>query len=82
ASPHFTEAEKALMDLTVQIGIDANRVSKDLWDRLHTHFTEPQIVEAVFTITIYIAVSKFGDALGVALEPVFSGIQPILEVAH
>ena len=82
ASPHFTEAEKALMDLTVQIGVDANRVSKDLWDRLHTHFTEPQIVEAVFTITIYIAVSKFGDALGVALEPVFSGIQPILEVSH
>jgi AhpD family alkylhydroperoxidase len=73
---------KRLMDLTVQIGIDANRVSKDLWDRLHQHFTEPQIVEAVFTITIYIAVSKFGDALGVELEPVFSGIQPILEVAH
>ena len=81
-SPHFTEAEKALMDLTVQIGIDANRVPKELWDRLHTHFTEPQIVEAVFTITIYIAVSKFGDALGVELEPVFSGIQPILEVTH
>ncbi len=81
-SPHFTEAEKALMDLTVQIGIDANRVPKELWDRLHTHFTEPQIVEAVFTITIYIAVSKFGDALGVELEPVFSGIQPVLEVIH
>ena len=81
-SPHFTEAEKALMDLTVQIGIDANRVPKELWDRLHKHFSEPQIVEAVFTITVYIAVSKFGDALGVALEPVFSGIQPILEVSH
>ena len=48
----------------------------------HQHFTEPQIVEAVFTITIYIAVSKFGDTLGVALEPVFSGIRPILEVAE
>jgi AhpD family alkylhydroperoxidase len=82
ASPHFTDAEQALMDLTVQIGVDANRISKDLWDRLHSHFTEPQIVEAVFTITIYIAVSKFGDALGVELEPVFSGIQPLLEVHH
>lgn len=82
ASPHFTEAEKALMDLTVQIGIDANHVPKELWDRLHAHYSEPQIVEAVFTITIYIAVSKFGDALGVALEPVFSGIRPILEVSH
>ncbi len=81
-SPHFTDAEKALMDLTVQIGIDANRLSKDLWTRLHQHFTEPQIVEAVFTITVYIAVSKFGDALGVALEPVFSGLNPILHVNH
>jgi uncharacterized peroxidase-related enzyme len=81
-SPHFTDAEKALMDLTVQIGIDANNVGEELWERLKTHFTEPQIVEAVFTITIYIAVSKFGDALGVELEPVFEGIQPILPVAH
>ena len=66
----------------MQIGVDANRLSKDLWDRLHQHFTEPQIVEAVFTITIYIAVSKFGDALGVELEPVFDGIQPLLHVQH
>ena len=82
SSPHFTDAEKALMDLTVQIGVDANRVSGELWDRLHAQFSEPQIVEAVFTITIYIAVSKFGDALGVELEPVFSGLNPILEVSH
>ncbi len=81
-SPHFTDAEKVLMDLAVQIGVDANRLSKDLWDRLHQHWTEPQIVEAVFTIIIYIAVSKFGDALGVALEPVFSDINPILRVNH
>ncbi len=81
-SPHFSEGEKALMDLTVQIGIDANNLSEDLWKRLHANFTEPQIVEAVFTITIYIAVSKFGDALGVELEPVFSGLHPILEVKH
>jgi AhpD family alkylhydroperoxidase len=81
-SPHFSDAEKALMDLTVQIGIDANRLSKDLWERLHNHFSEPQIVEAVFTITVYIAVSKFGDALGVSLEEVFSGMDPILHVEH
>lgn len=81
-SPHFTEAEKAMLDLTVQIGIDANRVSPDLWQRLHSHFTEPQIVEMVFTITVYIMVSKFGDALGVELEPVFSGIEPILPIQH
>ena len=81
-SPHFTEAEKVLLDLTVQIGIDANRVSKTLWDQLEAHFTEPQIVEAVYVITQYIAISKFGDALGVVLEPVFLGGEPILHVEH
>ncbi len=82
ASPHFTDAEKALLDLTVQIGVDANRLDKHLWDRLHKHFSNAQIVEAVFVITQYIAISKFGDALGVELEPVFSGAKPLLEVNH
>lgn len=64
-SPHFTGPEKALLDFTVQIGVDANNIPKELWKRLHANFTEPQIVEAAYTITTYIAVSKFGDALGV-----------------
>lgn len=82
SSPHFSDSEKALLDLTVQIGLDANNVSQSLWNRLHEHFSEPQIVEAVYVITQYIAISKFGDALGVALEPVFSGVDPILHVEH
>ncbi|MDZ4096117.1 MAG: carboxymuconolactone decarboxylase family protein [Paracoccaceae bacterium] len=81
-SPHFTDAERALLDFAVQIGVDANRVPKGLWDRLHKHWSEAQIVDAAFVITIYIAVSKFGDALGVALEPMFDGVRPILKVAH
>jgi alkylhydroperoxidase family enzyme len=82
SSPYFTEGEKALLDLTVQIGVDANRVPAELWNRLHNHYSEPQIVEAVFTITQHIAISKFGDALGVELEPVFQGLDPILHVEH
>lgn len=81
-SPHFSEGEKALMDLTQQIWVDANRLSRDLWSRLHEHYTEAQIVEAVFVITMYIQVSKFGDALGVVLEPAFNGINPILHLDH
>lgn len=81
-SPLFTEGEKALMDLTEQIWKDANRLSRDLWRRLHEHYTEPQIVAAVFVITMYIQVSKFGDALGVVLEPMFAEVEPILEVKH
>lgn len=81
-SSYFTEAERALLDFTVQIGENANAVSPELWERLHEHFTEPQIVEAAYVITQYIAISKFGDALGVVLEPVFTGLEPILEVRH
>lgn len=81
-SPHFTEPERALLDLTTQIGADANRIPPSLWDRLHANFSEAQIVEAVYVITQYIAISKFGDALGVVLEPVFLGADPILHVEH
>ena len=81
-SKNFTEGEKALLDFTVQIGEDANRVPKELWARLHKHWTEPQIVDAAFVISIYIAVSKFGDALGVELEPMFEGVTPQLKVVH
>ena len=81
-SPHYTEGEKALVELTAQIGIDANRISQELWSRVKKYYTEPQIVEAVYVITQYIAISKFGDALGVVLEPVFQGLDPILHVEH
>ena len=70
------------MDLTVPIGVDANKLSEDLGNRLHANFTEPQIVEAVFTVTIYVAVSKLGDALGMQQESVFPGLRPILELKH
>jgi AhpD family alkylhydroperoxidase len=81
-SPHYTEGEKALLDFTVQIGENANRVQKELWNRLHKHWSEPEIVDAAFVITTYIAVSKFGDALGVELEPMFDGVKPLLKVEH
>ncbi len=79
-SPHFSDGEKALLELTDQIWADANRVGKNLWQRLHQHYSNAQIVEAVFVITMYIQVSKFGDALGVVLEPAFDGINPILRI--
>lgn len=37
---------------------------------------------AVLTIIAHLAVRKFGDVLGAELEPVFSGLHPILEVKH
>ncbi len=81
-SAYFTEGEKALLDFCVQIGEDANRVSKDLWDRLHAHWSEAQIVDAAYIITQYIAISKFGNALGVELEGMFDDFTPQLKIVH
>lgn len=77
-SSHFNEEERALLDLTVQIADDANRIPKALWKRVHAHFTEPQIVEAVTVATAYFMMSKYGDTLGVQLEEVFSDADPIM----
>jgi AhpD family alkylhydroperoxidase len=74
-SPHFTEAERSILDLTMQIREDANRVSDELWKRMREHWSEAQLVEMVYVITIYIMVSKFGDALHVELEPVFADLE-------
>lgn len=81
-SPHFTEGERALLDFAVQIGVDANRVPRHLWDQLKSHWSEAQIVDAAFVVTTYIAISKFGDALGVGLESMFDGVTPVLHVVH
>lgn len=74
-SPHFNEAERAILDLTLQIKEDANKVSDELWARVRAHWSEAQAVEIVYVITTYIMVSKFGDALHVELEEVFSGLE-------
>jgi hypothetical protein len=39
-------------------------------------------LEAVDVITRHIAISKFGDALSVALKPAFQSGQTILHVDH
>ena len=74
-SPHFTAGEKAILDLTLQIRDDANRVSEVLWKEVRAHWSEEQAVEIVYTITAYIMISKFGDALHVELEPVFADLE-------
>lgn len=80
-SPHFTEAEKGLLDLTVYIGINAHHIPDDLWETLRKHFTDAQIVEAAFTIVTYIAMSKFGSALGIGLEDALADTDPILQIS-
>jgi alkylhydroperoxidase family enzyme len=77
-SPHFTEAERAILDLCAQVVLDPEQIPAETWSRVRAHYTDAQIVEILATIGAYIQVSKFGDAMGVELEPVFYGRSSVL----
>lgn len=68
-SPHFTEAERVVLELVEQIGRDANDVSDALWDRLRTHWDHGQLLEITAVITTFLMIGRVGDALGVS-DPV------------
>ncbi len=53
----------------------SKQLSEELWSRVMAHWTEEQAVEIVYTITVYIMISKFGDVLHIQLEPVFQGLE-------
>ncbi len=77
-SAHYTPAEVAILDLCAHVVLDPEKISADVWTRVKEHYDDGQIVEIVATIGAYLQISKFGDALGVELEPVWHGHQPVL----
>lgn len=77
-SEHYTPAEVAIVDLCAHVVLDPEGVPAEVWERVKEHYDDGQIVELVATIGAYLQVSKFGDALGVQLEEVWYGHQPVL----
>jgi len=77
-SPHYTDRERALLDLTGQVVLDPEQIDVETWANVRKHFNDAQIVELVATIGAYLQISKFGDAMGVELEPVFHGRPSVL----
>ena len=77
-SPHYTEAEVAILDLCAHVVTGPEEIPAEVWERVHAHYDDGQIVEIVATIGAYLQVSKFGDAMGVELEEAFHGHEPVL----
>lgn len=71
-SPHFTEAERLVFELVNQIGIDANDVSEDLWNRLKKYWDHGQLLELCAVITTFLMIGRVGDTLGVSDTVIFS----------
>lgn len=76
-SPHFTDAERSLLEFAGQVAEDANDVSDDLWNRLRSAWDAGQLLEINAVITTFIMVGRVGDALGVCDPMLFS--RPIAE---
>lgn len=81
-SEHYTPAEVAILDLCAHVVIDPEKIPADVWAKVKESYSDAQIVEIVATIGAYLQVSKFGDSLGVQLEDVWHGHQPVLFTAE
>ncbi len=77
-SSHYKPNEVAILDLCQYVVLDPQNIPPETWAAVKEHYDDGQIVEIVATIGAYLQVSKFGDALGVELEDVWVGHQPIL----
>jgi alkylhydroperoxidase family enzyme len=52
SSDRYTDREKAALAYTDAVVWDSNLATDELWDRLHVHFTEPELVELGFFLAL------------------------------
>ena len=66
ASDHFSDREKAALELTEEIVADDREVSDACFARVREHFSEADVLELVFVIGFQIFASKFAKTFRVA----------------
>ena len=63
-SDSFSERERAALDWAHAVAWDSDRADEDLWGRLHTHFSEPELVELGYFIAFTLGQSHWLRTLG------------------
>lgn len=64
-SDRFDDRERAALEWAMAIAWDPTLAADDLWDRLHQHFTEPQLVELGHFIALTLGQQRFLKTVGV-----------------
>jgi alkylhydroperoxidase family enzyme len=72
-SPRFDERERTALEWAMAIAWDPSLAADDLWDRLHRHFTEPQLVELGHFIALTLGQQRFLKTVGVRHGEVLAG---------
>jgi alkylhydroperoxidase family enzyme len=63
-SDRFDARERAALEWAMAIAWDPSLAAEDLWDRLHEHFTEPQLVELGHFIALTLGQQRFLKTVG------------------
>lgn len=71
-SPHYSEAERAVIALIEQTAVDANAVGDEIWEPLLEHWDSGQLLEIASVINTFINIGRMGDTLGVSDPELFS----------
>lgn len=68
-SPHFSDAERAALDLAYKAAQVPNAVTEKEFDALKAHFDEAEIVEIVASIALFGYLNRWNDTMATTLEP-------------
>lgn len=66
--PELDETDRLVVEYTIAVTNNAQRISERLFDRLRRHFTEAQIVELTLRIALCGFFNRFNDALRIDNE--------------
>jgi hypothetical protein len=64
----YTEPERAALQWTLAVAWDDSLADDALWERLHEHFTEPELVELGYAIAFMLGQAHWLRTLGMAPE--------------
>lgn len=71
--PELDEVDLLVVEYARAVTENPNRVRNALFDRLHCHFDERQIVELTWRIALCGAFNRFNDVLQLEIEPEAAG---------
>jgi hypothetical protein len=64
-SEKFTEREKTALSYTSAIIWDSSLADDAMWEQLHRHFTDPELVELGFFVALTFGQQKWIKTLGI-----------------
>ena len=66
--PEFDAVDKLVVEYSIKVSNDFNRVRDAMFDKLKIHFNEEQIVELTWRIALCGAFNRFNDVLQLEIE--------------